>query len=252
MIPPLASFWVVFFFFFPCPPALFSPGNRRLSPRRFIGQLSYILHMCVGVCMCVCVCVCALHSFGQVPNVLGRTERICRRFCRYLLHTSYINLLHLDAIAGDHDNFMQYLPFFFFFCSFSFLFHLYLNLEGITNNSKKQTLLKTVTFKSKVAGKRSCWVRVSVVKALQDDAAEEMLGIKSSLGRVEKLLWVARIWITDYLRNFFRENVWTLSTTGVQSSCSEDAALHAASNTHRLSISITWFDQHLHELRLTN
>lgn len=79
MIPPLASFWVDFTFFF-CPPALFSPGNRRLSPRRFIGQLSYILHMCVGVCVCECV----RRSFGQGPNVLERNERICR----YLLHTS--------------------------------------------------------------------------------------------------------------------------------------------------------------------
>lgn len=79
MIPPLASFWVDFTFFF-CPPALFSPGNRRLSPRRFIGQLSYILHMCVGVCVCECVRC----SFGQGPNVLERNERICR----YLLHTS--------------------------------------------------------------------------------------------------------------------------------------------------------------------
>lgn len=164
MIPPLASFCVDFTFFF-CPPALFSPGNRRLSPRRFIGQLSYILHMCVGVCVCECV----RRSFGQGPNVLEcpRNERICRWFCWYLLHTSSLICCIWMQSLGDLMSILCNTALFFF--SFSFVFHLYLNLEGIiegkpsftmmlraqrskeTNVNKNQTLLKSATFKSRVA-----------------------------------------------------------------------------------------------------
>lgn len=102
MIPPLASFWVDFTFFF-CPPALFSPGNRRLSPRRFIGQLSYILHMCVDVWVCAALfrsrSKCAREEWQDLPVLAS-----------YII----INLLHLDAIIGQlNDNFIQYCTSFF-------------------------------------------------------------------------------------------------------------------------------------------